>query len=70
MPTKSSTNIATIIIALVLVAYSHAYADTDDVIIGKVVAVVDGRTITLSARYWQHSEIANIKGNSYRLKAK
>ena len=54
MRTKPSTNIATIIIALVLAAHSHTLANTDDVIIGKVVSVADGDTIIVLKDKTQH----------------
>jgi micrococcal nuclease len=53
MPTKSHV-LAIIIIALVLAVHVRAYANTDDVIIGKVVKVADGDTITVLEDRAQH----------------
>jgi endonuclease YncB( thermonuclease family) len=52
MTTKSCVSI--IIIALVLAVHVRAYANTDDVIIGKVVKVADGDTITVLEDRAQH----------------
>jgi micrococcal nuclease len=53
MSTKSPV-LAIIIIALVLAVHVRAYANTDDVIIGKVVKVADGDTITVLEDRAQH----------------
>ncbi len=54
MPTKPHTNISIIIIALVLAVHSNTHANTDDMIIGKVVSVADGDTITVLENKNQH----------------
>jgi endonuclease YncB( thermonuclease family) len=51
MTTKSCV---IIIIALVLAVHVRAYANTDDVIIGKGVRVADGDTITVLEDRAQH----------------
>lgn len=53
MTTKSHA-ISIIIITLVLALHAHTYANTDDVIIGKVVKVADGDTITVLEDRTQH----------------
>jgi endonuclease YncB( thermonuclease family) len=53
MPTKNSA-LSIIIITLVLAVHVRAYANTDDVIIGKVVKVADGDTITVLEDRAQH----------------
>jgi micrococcal nuclease len=53
MPTKSNA-LSIIIIALVLAVHVRAYANTDDVIICKVVKVADGDTITVLEDRAQH----------------
>ena len=47
MPSKSSAIISIIIIAFSFAAHSHSFANIDDVIIGKVISVADGDTITV-----------------------
>jgi micrococcal nuclease len=53
MPTKNSA-LSIIIINLVLAVHAHTYANTDDVILGKVVKVADGDTITVLEDQTQH----------------
>ena len=47
MPSKSFAIISIIIIAFSFAAHSHSFANIDDVIIGKVISVADGDTITV-----------------------
>jgi hypothetical protein len=53
MPTKSNA-LSIIIITLVLAVHAHTYANTDYVILGKVVKVADGDTITVLEDRTQH----------------